>query len=91
MHRSMIVPLHYLTHCNIGYHNMTMREQRADWLTTPEAAAYMRVHIETMRRWAREGSIPSVKLGNRGGFRFRQLDLDAFLAQRLRPAVPPGK
>ena len=40
------------------------------------------VHEETIRRWAREGAIPAVKLGNRGGFRFRREDLDRFLAAR---------
>ncbi len=53
-----------------------------DWLRTPEAARYLGVHIETMRRWAREGTIPAAKLGNRGGFRFRREDLDRFLEGR---------
>jgi excisionase family DNA binding protein len=52
------------------------------WLRTPEAAKYLGVHEETVRRWAREGAIPSVKLGNRGGFRFRREDLDRFVEQR---------
>ena len=53
-----------------------------EWLRTPEAAKYLGVHIETMRRWAREGVIPAAKLGNRGGFRFRRDDLDRFLDVR---------
>jgi excisionase family DNA binding protein len=40
------------------------------------------VHEETIRRWAREGVIPAAKLGNRGGFRFNQKDLDNFLHRR---------
>ncbi|MGE0705026.1 MAG: helix-turn-helix domain-containing protein [Vicinamibacterales bacterium] len=52
------------------------------WLRTPEAAKYLGVHEETMRRWARERVIPSVKLGNRGGFRFKREDLDRFLERR---------
>jgi excisionase family DNA binding protein len=41
------------------------------------------VHEETIRRWAREGAIPSAKLGNRGGFRFiKRDDLDRFLDVR---------
>lgn len=58
-----------------------MPEER-DWLTTPEAAAHLRVHPETVRRWAREGAIPAVKLGNRGGLRFRAEDLDRFMQAR---------
>jgi excisionase family DNA binding protein len=54
----------------------------SEWMRTPEAAKYLGVHIETIRRWAREGAIPSAKLGNRGGFRFRREDLDQFLERR---------
>ena len=61
-----------------------MREDTG-WLRTPEAARYLGVHIETMRRWAREGVIPAAKLGNRGGFRFRREDLDRFLETRRQP------
>ena len=57
-------------------------DEHGDWIRTPEAAKYLGVHIETMRRWAREGTIPSAKLGNRGGFRFKRVDLDRFLEQR---------
>ena len=58
-----------------------MSEHR-DWLTTEEAADYLQVHVNTLRRWAREGVIPAAKLGNRGGFRFRREDLDRFLESR---------
>ena len=53
-----------------------------EWIRTPEAARYLGVHIETMRRWARDGVIPAAKLGNRGGFRFKRTDLDRFLEGR---------
>jgi excisionase family DNA binding protein len=65
-----------------------MTEQHSEWVTTAEAAAYLQVHIETMRRWARDGTIPAAKLGNRGGFRFRCSDLDGFLAGRARASGP---
>ena len=57
-------------------------DQQSDWIRTPEAAKYLGVHIETVRRWAREGVIPAAKLGNRGGFRFKREDLDRFLEAR---------
>ena len=57
-------------------------EQQSEWVRTPEAAQYLGVHVETVRRWAREGVIPAAKLGNRGGFRFKREDLDRFLEQR---------
>jgi PTS system nitrogen regulatory IIA component len=53
------------------------------WLTTQEAARYLRVHPETVRRWAREGLIPAAKLGRRGGFRFKRDDLDRFVQRRM--------
>ena len=61
--------------------------ERRDWLTTEEAAEYLQVHLDTMRRWARTGVIPAAKLGNRGGFRFRREDLDAFLERRRSPGL----
>jgi DNA repair protein RadD len=66
-----------------------MREN-SGWLRTPEAARYLGVHIETIRRWAREGTIPAAKLGNRGGFRFRREDLDAFLERRRAEGADVG-
>ena len=57
-------------------------DKRAGWLTTEEAANYLQVSVETMRRWGRTGEIPAAKLGNRGGFRFRREDLDRFLEAR---------
>jgi excisionase family DNA binding protein len=59
-------------------------EQQRGWVNTEQGAAYLGVHVETMRRWAREGVIPAAKLGNRGGFRFRREDLDRFLENRRR-------
>jgi PTS system nitrogen regulatory IIA component len=61
-----------------------MMTERRDWLTTEEAAEYLRVHVNTVRRWAREGMIPAAKLGNRGGFRFKREDLERFLERRRR-------
>jgi len=58
------------------------KDAYAGWLTTEQAAAYLQVHPETMRRWARTKAVPAAKLGNRGGFRFRREDLDRFLETR---------
>ena len=63
--------------------------EQSEWIRTPEAAKYLGVHIETMRRWAREGVIPAAKLGNRGGFRFRREDLEQFLESRRRSPDEP--
>jgi excisionase family DNA binding protein len=60
------------------------------WLRTPEAAKYLGVHEETVRRWVREGEIPAAKLGNRGGFRFKRGDLDRFLEDRRQDERQPS-
>ena len=65
-------------------------DQQGEWIRTPEAAKYLGVHIETMRRWAREGTIPAAKLGNRGGFRFKREDLDRFLEARRTEGTQVG-
>ncbi len=58
------------------------RPNSEGWLRTREAAAYLQVNEETLRRWVRTGVIPAAKLGNRGGFRFRREDLDRFVQSR---------
>ncbi len=63
-----------------------MMSEHRDWLTSEEAAEYLQVHVNTVRRWAREGAISAAKLGNRGGFRFRREDLDAFIERRRSPS-----
>lgn len=57
-------------------------EQSDGWLTSEQAAEYLQVNVETLRRWARTGEIPAAKLGNRGGFRFKKEDLDRFVERR---------
>jgi excisionase family DNA binding protein len=48
-------------------------------LTAEEVAALVRLDVETVRRWAREGLIPSIKLPG-GRRRFRRDVVDAVLA-----------
>jgi excisionase family DNA binding protein len=49
------------------------------WMTTEEAADYLRVTPSTVRRWAREGRFPVYRPDTRVA-RFRREDLDAYLA-----------
>jgi excisionase family DNA binding protein len=51
----------------------------ADVMDTREAAAYLRLSVETIKRKARAGAIPSAKVGR--GWRFRRADLDAWLSR----------
>lgn len=47
-------------------------------LTAEEAAQYLRIHAETLRRKVREGEIPAVKVGR--AYRFRKEDLERWLS-----------
>lgn len=38
-------------------------EEPYDFMTAQEAAVYLKVRVETVRRWAREGHIPCCRLG----------------------------
>lgn len=51
-------------------------------LTVPQAAEYLQVSIDTIRRWCRTGALRCISLGDRAGYRIRQADLDAFLEGR---------
>ena len=48
-------------------------------MTVEQAAQYLQVHIETLRRKARFGEIPAAKVGR--SWRFRKIDLDDWLTR----------
>ena len=52
-----------------------------EWLTTAEAAAYLRTKPRTLLKWVREGSIKAWPLHGtaRRTWRFRKEDLDSAL------------
>lgn len=51
-------------------------------LTAEEAAEYLRVSISAVYTWVSRGRLPCLRAGSL--LRFRQSDLDAWLAGRLR-------
>ena len=53
--------------------------EAGDVLTLSEAAAYLRVHYETVRRWCRDGLLPTTRLGHTR--RVRRQDLDRLWSQ----------
>jgi excisionase family DNA binding protein len=63
-----------------------VRERRltAPLLTARTVADLLGVSTETVLRWSRCGSLPSLCLPG-GAIRFRQDDLDAWLEERRRP------
>jgi len=50
-------------------------------LTTTEAARYLGVHPNTVRRWETQGLLPAYRLGKRGDRRFSRDEIDQFLAE----------
>ena len=58
-------------------------------LTTQEAAQYLSIKEETLRRWAAAKAIPVVRLNRL--LRFRRSALDEWLAEREQAVEPPGQ
>jgi len=56
-----------------------MANEQSPYLTTQEAATYLRLHQESVRRAAREGRLRAYKTGK--DLRFRKEDLDEYLSR----------
>ncbi len=54
----------------------------SQWLTSGEAAAYLRIQPRTLLLWARQGKVPAHRLSGirRCAWRFLKHELDAMLA-----------
>ncbi len=59
-------------------------------LKLKEAGELYGVSPHTLRRWARIGKLPSVKLGGRT-VRFRPEDLESVIKAHLQPAREPAR
>jgi excisionase family DNA binding protein len=62
-----------------------------EYLTVQEAAAVLKLSIETVRRYVRSGKLKSTKLGRQ--YRIKRADVDALLAYGTGPSVaePAGQ
>ena len=63
---------------------MTRTGQKSKLLSTQEAASYLGVTKDYLRRLIREGSIPSYNIGKetRKTYRIKESDLDAWMNER---------
>jgi len=52
-------------------------------LTCEEAASHLRLHVRTVGRLLKQGTLPGVKVGRQ--WRLRRADLDAYLAGGASP------
>jgi len=50
-------------------------------LTTADVAQFLGLHVNTVRRWSRQGILKSYRIGSRGDRRFRREDVDGFLKE----------
>ncbi len=55
-----------------------MEEER--WYDVKDVVDMLKVHEQTVRRWIKQGDLPAVLFGRRGGYRIKASDLDAFLS-----------
>ena len=55
-------------------------------LTVAEAADYLKLHAETLRRMARRGQLPSFKIGTE--WRFSRDALNRWIENQQRPSIP---
>ena len=60
-------------------HRRYARCDMAEWLTPQEAAAYLKLHPQTLYRYAKAGKLRQYRPGAVGRPRFRREDLDALL------------
>lgn len=63
---------------------VTMPEEGQErWLTVEQVSALFQITPETVRRWIRAGELPVLDFGGpKAGYRIKQSDLDAFIAER---------
>jgi excisionase family DNA binding protein len=55
-------------------------------LTASDVARLLNVHLNTVRRWSNQGVLKAYRIGSRGDRRFRQEDIEYFLAQESKTA-----
>jgi len=58
-------------------------------LDSEQAGALLHVHEKTVIRWAREGKLPSMRLGKL--WRFRASQLDAHLTAQAQSSCQPAR
>ena len=63
---------------------MAREHQYGSLLTVREAAQFLNIHVNTVRRWSDLGILKGYRIGPRGDRRFRREDVVAFLPREDR-------
>jgi len=53
------------------------------WYDVKEIVDMLKVHEQTVRRWIKQGDLPAILFGRKGGYRIKASDLDAFLTAQV--------
>jgi len=54
-----------------------------EWLTVEEIAQQLKMHVDTVRGWIREGKLKATRFGR--DYRVRREDFDKFVQERTTP------
>jgi excisionase family DNA binding protein len=80
----MKLPIVFGNHWNTWKKKMAGMEssrQGDGLLTLKQVAELLNVHPNTLRRWIKDGRIPSYRISSRGDRRFKQEEIARFLAE----------
>jgi excisionase family DNA binding protein len=59
-------------------------------MTTREVARFLKVHINTVRRWANSGILKTYRVGPRGDRRFKKEDINTFVTEKSKKYADVG-
>jgi excisionase family DNA binding protein len=54
-----------------------------EWLTVEEIAQELKMHVDTIRGWIRDGKLKATRFGR--DYRIKRKDFDKFVEDRTRP------
>jgi excisionase family DNA binding protein len=60
---------------------MLLHDEMMPMLTVKDVSRLLNIHVNTARRWSDQGILKSYRISRRGDRRFRQKDIDLFLAE----------
>ncbi len=63
---------------------MVTKDRNVSMLTAKQAADLLNVHINTVRRWSKQGILKGYRIGPRGDRRFKREDLAILLLEETK-------